>query len=302
MRQHGKQEWEGGAMGFQTRIKEFEYVAPTTLEEASNLHLIYGEKACILAGGTDIVPLMKRGLLAPECVIDISRIPDMSYIRVKDGVLKLGSLTTIEAIRKSPLVQENCRALHMASEVMGSTIIRNVATIGANICRASPASDMVPPLVAVGASLKIFGPKGIRTIPLEDFFLSFGKANIAVGEILCEIEVPTLPDKQAFIKLRRTKEDLAKINISTAFNLSDGKCVGIKIALGSVAPRVVRAKETEKFLEGKDLGENTVEEATQIIQGEIEPIDDVRSTADYRREMSKVILRRAIRLALERGE
>lgn len=289
-------------MGFQTQPKEFEYLAPATLEQASKLYLSYGEKACILAGGTDIVPLMKRGLLAPECVIDITKIPDISYIRVEDSVLKLGALTTIETIRKSPLIEQNYRALHMASEEMGSTIIRNIATIGANICRASPASDMVPPLMVLMANLRIYGPKGIRTIPLEDFFLGFGKTKINMGEILYEIEVPTSPDKQAFAKLKRTKEDLAKINISTAFNFSDGKCAGIKIALGSVAPKVVRAEKTEKFLEGKELSEETVAEASQIIQGEIKPIDDVRSTAEYRREMSKVLLKRVIKSALRGGE
>ena len=289
-------------MRFQTQPKEFEYVAPASLEQASKLYLSYGEKACILAGGTDVIPLMKRGLLAPECVVDITRIPDMSYIRIEDSVLKLGALTTIETIRKSPVIEHNYRALHMASEVMGSTIIRNLATIGANICRASPASDMVPPLIVLGANLKIFGPKGIRTIPLEDFFLGFGKTKIAAGEILCEIEVPASPDKQAFLKLQRTKEDLAKINISTAFNSSDSKCAGIKIALGSVAPKVVRADKTERFLEGKELSEDTLEEAAQIIQDEVKPIDDVRSTAEYRREMSKVLLKRVIKLALKGGE
>ena len=289
-------------MGFQTQPKEFEYVAPASLEEASKLYLSYGEKACLLAGNTDVIPLMKRGLLAPECVVDITKIPDMSYIRVEDSVLKLGALTTIETIRKSPLIEQNYRALHMASEEMGSTLIRNIATVGANICRASPASDMVPPLMVLEAKLKIFGPKGVRTIPLEDFFMGFGKTKIEVGEILYEIEVATSPDKQAFMKLKRTKEDLAKINISTAFNFSDGKCAGIKIALGSVAPKVVRAEKTEKFLEGKELSEETVEEAKQIIHGEIDPIDDVRSTADYRREMSKVLLGRVIKLALKGGE
>ncbi len=285
-------------MGFQVQPKEFEYMAPANLEDASKLYLSYGEKACILAGGTDIVPLMKRGLLAPECVIDITKIPDMSYIRLEDGMLKLGALTTIESIRESPLIEQNYPSLHMASEVMGSTIIRNLATIGANICRASPASDMVPPLMVLGANLKIFGLKGIRIIPIEDFFLGFGKSKMTVGEILCEIEVPTPPDKQAFMKLKRTKEDLAKINISTAFNFSEDKCSGIKIALGSVAPKVVMAEKAEKFLEGKELSDANIEEAKQIIYGEISPIDDVRSTAEYRWEMSKVLLGRVIKLAL----
>ncbi|MAF85394.1 MAG: carbon monoxide dehydrogenase [Dehalococcoidales bacterium] len=289
------------SMGFQTQPKEFEYMAPANLEDASKLYLSYGEKACILAGGTDIVPLMKRGLLAPECVIDITKIPDMSYIRLEDGVLKLGALTTIEDFRESPLIEQNYPALHMASEVMGSTIIRNLATVGANICRASPASDMAPPLVVLGANLRIFGPKGVRTTPIEDFFLGFGRSEMAAGEILCEIEVPASPDKQAFMKLKRTKEDLAKINISTAFNLSDDKCSGIKIALGSVAPKVVRAEKTEKFLEGKELSEANIEEAKRIICREINPIDDVRSTAEYRMEMSKVLLGRVIRLALKGG-
>lgn len=285
-------------MKFLTQPKEFEYVAPASLEEASKLYLSYGEKACLLAGGTDVVPSAKRGLLAPECVIDITRITDMSYIRIEDNVLKLGALTTIESIRKSSLIEKEYRALHMASAVMGTTNIRNIATIGGNICNCSPAADMVPPLIVLGAKLKIFSPKGVRTIPLEDFFIGFGKSKITVGEILFEIEVPTSPDKQAFMKLSRTKTDLAKINISTAFNFPDGRCTGIKIALGKVAPKVVRAERTEKFLEGKELSDETIEEAMQIIYGEIIPHDG-RTTADYRREMSKVLLRRVIKLALK---
>ena len=288
-------------VSFTKQPKEFEYFALSSLEGASKILLAYGENAHILAGGTDVVPNMKRGHLSPKSIVNIKRIPNLSYMYIEDSILKIGALTTIEDIRKSSLIRDHYQALHMASEVMGTQNIRNVATIAGNVCRASPASDMISPLMALEADLKIFGPNGWRIIPLEDFLIGPEKTQLGIGEIVTEIRVTKQPTKQAFLKSKRVSHDLAKINICAVFDYAENRCSNIRITIGSAAPKVVRVKRTEEFLESKELRDEVIEEAGRIAQTEISPITDVRSTSDYRRKMGKVLLKRVIKTALERG-
>jgi CO/xanthine dehydrogenase FAD-binding subunit len=288
-----------GSISFIRQPNDFEYFAPTSLIEASRMLLARRGDAHILAGGTDLVPMWKRGQLSPKCIVNLKRIPNLNYVRLEKNTLMIGPLATIESIRRFSLIRSNYRALHMASKEMGSENIRNIATIGGNICRASPASDMTPPLIALEANLRLFGPEGERRIPLEDFFEGPGITKLRTGEILMEIEIPRQPQKQAFLKLKRVSTDLAKINISAAFNCKSKRGFRIRIAIGSVASKVIRARKTEELLEGKELSDGILEEAGEVIQQEIDPITDIRSTKDYRNEMSRILLKRVFNTALD---
>lgn len=280
-------------------LKDFEFFSPDNVDEAVTLLTKYAGEAKVLAGGTDLIPMMKRKALLPKYVINIKNIPNLRHVKYEDGKLGVGSLTTIREVEVSPIVKENFPMLHQAARSLGSLRIRNLATIGGNICRASPAADMITPLLALDTKLKIFGPDGERTMMLENFLLGPGKTALKVSEILTEIQVSRIPGKQIFLKLQRVACDLAKINMGVVIDVKGSLCKMVRIAVGAVAPTVIRAKETEEFLIGKMLSDEVLEEAGEIIQREINPITDVRSTSGYRREMAKVLLKKAIKMTLE---
>lgn len=284
---------------FISQPKDFKYFAPDNLEEASRLLTTYEKSAQIFAGGTDVVPMMKHGKWLPEVVVNIKNINKLNYILAEDCEFKIGALTTIDNISRSSVIQENFLALRMAAENMASENVRNIASIGGNICRSSPSGDMIPPLMALEAKLKIFGPKGEKFVPIETFFKGPGENILGTGEIVTDILISWQPDKQAFCKLKRVSTDLAKVNICVAFDYKENKFTKMRIAVGGVAPTVVRAKATEKLLEGIDLSDNIIQEAANLIQSEISPISDVRSTEDYRRAMSGVLLKRAINISFK---
>lgn len=284
-------------------IKELKYISPAAVEDVVSALSKYGEEARIMAGGTDLLPLMKHRAVVPKYIISMSKIKGLDYIRVEDSELKIGALTKIAAIRRSNLIKENCLSLYEASLVFATPQIRNVATIGGNICRSSPSADLVPPLLAFDAQVKLVGLKGERLISLEGFFTGPGK-NVMNQEVLTEIIIP-LEGKQcgtAFQKLSRNSSDLAKINCAVKVDISNGRCNEVKIALGAVADRPVRARKTESVFEGKVIDNGIIEQATVTVAQDIAPITDVRSTADYRIEVSKVLVKRLIKLAIERAK
>ena len=282
-----------------------DYFCPKTLEEAMSLLVNYGNEAKLMAGGTDLVNLMRTRALMPKYIIDITRIPELDYIRYdeKDG-LRIGALTTLSAIQLSGVVRENSSLLYEAVCQMGSVQVRNKATIGGNICRASPSADTAPPLLALDAKVKIAGPAKGRIMPLEDFFTGPGKTAIRHNEILTEIQMPELPARTgtAFLKASRIVVDLAKVNAAIVLTVKDRVCEDVRIALGAVAPTPIRAKKAEELLKGEKLEDKVIKEAAETAAGETQCISDLRASADYREELSKVLVRRAIKLSLERAE
>jgi len=283
-------------------LPEFEYLAPRTIEEAIELLSRYGEDAKVLAGGTDLLVRMKQGVLRPKYLISINKIKELNYIEDRGDHVAIGAATKLRTIEKSSLIKELFPALYEAVRSMAGVQIRNMGTIGGNLCNASPAADTAPPLLVFEAEVVIAGPNGRRVVPITQFFTGPGKTVMARNELLVEVRIPkpVKPTGSAFIKIARVAMDLAKVNIAVALRMNGNVVEDVKVALGSVAPTPMRAYKTEEFLKGKELTEDVMWEAAKIVRTEVKPITDIRSTAEYRREVSGVILVDALKKAMER--
>ncbi len=281
----------------------FEYYEPKTIEEAVKLLAKYKGEAKILAGGTDLLVAMKQRLVEPKVVVNIKKIKELRFIEDRGDYLAIGATTRLREIEKNPIVKEKFPALYEAVKAMAGTQIRNMATIGGNLCNASPAADTAPPLIVYEAKVKIVGPRGERIVPVEKFFKWVKKTVLEPDELLAEIMIPYHPPNtgSAFIKIARTAMDLAKVNVAVALRVDDNNVIEwIRVALGSVAPTPVRAPSVEKALVGKEFKLETIEETSKLVVNDISPITDIRSTAEYRREVSKVIVRDALIRAYNR--
>jgi carbon-monoxide dehydrogenase medium subunit len=284
-------------------MKSFKYVSVETASEASSVLIEYRDRAKLLAGGTDLLVMMKDRVIAPEYVIDIKSIPGLDRIEPDvEGGIRIGALTRIANIVKSALIRERYPALQEAAESLGSVQVRNMATIGGNICRSSPSADTLPPLLVYGARLKLIRSGGERIVPLRDFLTGPGK-NILDDEVLAEILLPPTGSAcgSAFIKLSRVSEDLAKVNCAAKIAVSaDGRCEEARIVLGAVAETPVRAASVEQALIGRELSEDVIKQAALLVGEDISPIDDVRSTARYRIRVSRVLIARVLKKAIHR--
>jgi len=283
----------------------FEYFEPLSIEETVSLLKKYGDKAKVLAGGTDLVPQMKEKTIRPEFVISIGRIANLDYIRL-DGEkgLKIGALTTIRSIEQSPQLQPKYGLICQSASQTASIAVRNVATVGGNLCNASPSADIATALMALSAKTKLVSPAGERIVPLEDFILGPGATALKTDELLTEIQIPSPPAHTAGVYIKYTTrggEELALIGVAALLTLSagDGTCTEAKLALGAVAPTPIRARRAEEMLKGKKIDKELIEKAARTASEESSPIDDIRGSAEYRREMLKIFTRDAIRQAAE---
>jgi aerobic carbon-monoxide dehydrogenase medium subunit len=285
-------------------IDNFGYFTPDTLEEVVSLLNTYGKKMAVLAGGTDLIRDLKYRAVSPQYVMNIKAIPGMNQIReTADGGVNIGALTTIMNLRMSEIIKQKYESLHDCTiKAFHSWQLKNVATLGGNICRSSPAADAVPPLVTYDAQVRLCGPKGERLMPLEKFFIGPGES-ILDKEILVEVILPPQRGQYgaAFTSLKRTSVDLCKLNCAVKLVVNNGTCEDIRIALGAVGPTVVRARSVEEALRGQEINEIKAESAAKNVLEDISPITDARSTAEYRKEVSKVIVRRLILKAAERA-
>ncbi len=287
-------------------LNKFEYLSPTSLPEILELLERYGTRAKVVAGGTDLIVQMKEKRIAPEVIIDLLGVPELQRMERSDAGIRIGATVKLSALESSPVLHGEWNILTSAAHRIGSPQVRNRGTIGGNLCSASPAADTAPPLLVMEATVTLAGKNGERKAPLESFFTGPGLTVLRSDEILKEIAIPATPQHSfgAYLKLGRRKSmDLALVSVTVLLTLNrdKGTCERARIALGSVAPTPVRAKETEKMLEGKKPDENLIQEAAQCAEKECRPISDVRSTATYRKEMIKVLVRRAILQALAAG-
>lgn len=287
-------------------MMRFEYVQAKSVEEAvSYLGRIKGAR--VIAGGTDLVVQMKRGGTRPECVVDINSISDLEYIACKPGEgLRIGALTKIEAIKQAS-IRPKYRCVQQAASQMASVGIRNLATIGGNLCNASPSADMAPGLIVLGAKAKIVGSGGMREIGLEEFFTGPGATALGPDELLVEIAVPEPPSHSGGVYLKHStmgSTDLAVVGVA-ALVITDhgsGLCTDIKLALGAVAPTPIRAYQAEKVIRGRTIDRASCQEAARSASEEARPISDVRASAWYRKEMVAYLCARAIDAALGRAK
>jgi carbon-monoxide dehydrogenase medium subunit len=285
------------------RLPKFDYLAPKTIDEALSLLSQYKGKAKVIAGGTDLVPKMKRReVKLLEYIIDLKGIPDLDYIKYDDSDgLRFGALTTIHAIETSPIIQEKFSVLSQAAYSMASTQVRNRGTVAGNICNAVPSADAATALLTLQAKLKLVSHKGERTVNIEDFFTGPSETVLTDEEVLLEIYLPNLPpnSRGVYLKLSpRSSMDLAIVGVAAVVISQDGVCKDIRIVLGAVAPTPIRAKRAEDIIKGQRFNDEVIERLAQIAAEESRPIDDHRASAKYRREMVEVLVRRAISQAI----
>jgi len=279
----------------------FEYFEPTTAKDALSTLSRKGGRAKILAGGTDLLVSMKLRVEKPDYIVDITKIPNLDYIKyTKNGGLRVGALTTIRDIEKSNVILKRYPVLSEAAKEMGTVQVRNMATVGGNLCNASPAADMAPPLFVVDAKMKIVNLKGSKTVPVEKFFKGVNQTIMKRGEMLTEILADNLPQgtRTAFLKVGRSGADLSKVSVAVAIRPIRGICKAARIALGAVASSPIRAKRAEKVLEGKELGEEAINKAARMAASEAKPISDIRSTATYRKHLTEALVKHALNKAV----
>ena len=277
-------------------LRPFAYTEPKTVEAATDALARHGPKAKVLAGGCDLVPGMLRREIQPDHVVSIGAIQGLDYIENNNDGLRFGALTSIRTMELYPGLGQEYGALYEAIRSIAKIQVKNSGTVVGNLCVASPASDIIPALMVLGAEIKVNGPGSQRAINIEDFCVGVKQSRLQEGELVTEVSVPK-PSPGAgsvFLKLARTGADLAKVNTAVMMVVSAGTCTEIRIALGSVAPTPIRVQEAEQMLTGRKLDPKLVHEAAQAASCEALPVSDLRSTEDYRKQMVSVLVRRAI--------
>ncbi len=268
----------------------FNYVAVSNIAEA----MAWGKSSqtFYLAGGTDILVKMKAGKLQPSVLVDLKKVPELTGITIHEQQVEIGTLTTIREIETSPIIIERLNILSSAAGKLGSVQVRNRATVGGNICNAAPSAETVPALLCLEAETEIIGSRGVRRIPLEDFFTGPGKTVLQEGEILGKIVVPIPPrtTQGIYFKLSvRKAMDIAFVGVAVLLDVAGGQIVKARIGLGAVAPVPMRAKEAEALLTGNSLSKDLIQEAADVAAKACQPIDDIRASAAYRREMVRAL-------------
>ena len=284
-------------------VGSFEYRVPDSLDETLSILKANGAGARILAGGTDLVLQMKQGQSRPSLVVDVKRLPELKRLDWSEsGGLRVGASIRLSKLLTFIPVLERYNILAQACSVIGSQQIRNRGTIGGNICNAAPSADSVPALLCLRARAVLASSNGTRNIDLNDFFVAPGKTAIGDDELLVEIEIPTPPMPSAGCYMRHTTReemDIAVVGVASFLTLSsrDDIVAEARIALGAVAPTPVRAHDAEVFLTGESVTPNAIEEAARKAMVGASPISDLRGSAEYRREIVRVLTRRTLRKA-----
>lgn len=277
-------------------LPKFDYFSPSSLSETFKLLKDYKGRARLLAGGTDLLVKMKKRAVSADAIIDLNKISELAFIELADDYLHIGGLTRLAMLGESSIVKERARALAEAINVLASPQIRNRATIAGNLCNASPAADTAPPLLALDASVKLRSADGERIVSLSQFFLGPEQTVSKPDEILTEVIIPLQEGASAFIKLGKRKAFTLSIASAAAFaKVNNGKFEEVRVALGAVAPIPMRSRKVEDGLKGKDVNEENIKEAAQLVKEECRPITDVRASAEYRTDMSYVLTKRVLR-------
>jgi carbon-monoxide dehydrogenase medium subunit len=283
-------------------LKRFEYIEPKTLEEALKMLSDFGHKGVVLAGGTDLLIAMKRRRVNPQYVVNIKSIPDLDYIQYHhEAGLRIGAVTTHSAIADSPVIMDKFSLLATACNKIGTPQVRNMGTIGGNICKAGPSQDTPPALLVLDARVRLVSLNGNRIVPMDEFFVGPFKTVLQETELLTDIQIPNPSPVSAGCYKWVTKtvvvdETLVGVAVLMTLGSADGVCADIKIALGSVAPTPMRARRAEEVLRGKRIDDRLIEQAAQVAAEETKP----RSRADYRRKMTTALVREAIEEAWQR--
>ena len=276
------------------------YINARTIDEVLQILNEQGARARIVAGGTDLILELERGIRKGiETVVDVTRIPNLDQIRIDaDDVIHLGALVTHNQCVESKLIRERAYPLARAAWEVGAPQIRNRGTITGNLITASPANDTITPLVALGASVTLQSTHGTHTVPLRDFYTGVRKTVMQPDEMLVDIFFPAMTSTQrgTFIKLAlRRAQAISLVDVALVLDLEEDTVRTAALTLGSVAPTIIHAEEAERYLVGKSLSDEVINEAARLTMDASRPIDDVRGSAAYRREMVRVCTLRGLR-------
>jgi aerobic carbon-monoxide dehydrogenase medium subunit len=280
----------------------FDYYSPGSLNEAVGLLQEHGNDANILAGGQSLIPAMRFRLALPGVLIDINQIDGLEYVREEDGRLLIGAMTREVALEESAVVQERYHLLADAARVIADPLVRNRATVGGNIAHADPANDHPAILLAYGAEVIAHGPNGTRTIAIDDFFVDLFENALADNEILTEIRIPTPGPNSggAYVKVERKVGDYAVSAAAVQLTLDGNTCTAARIGLTNVSPVPLRARSAEQALTGQALSDDIIEAAGRAAAAECDPSPDLRGSVEYKRDLTRVVVKRAIQQAVAR--
>jgi len=294
-------------MAYLRRLPRFEYLAPRTNDEACDLLAAHGTEARVLAGGTDLLLQMRRRETVPKYVIGLKGVEDLAYVREQpDGTLAIGAMTAIQTVMTSPLVRKQYGILAEVAGGIGGPELRNVATIGGNLAGALPCADFPPALIALGAKVKLKSRQGERSVAVEDMFPRFGTTVARADELLTDIQLPRVPPLSGGTYLKfheRQSMDLTTIGVSAVVTWDQVNRVfhDVKIGLASSAPIPMRARKTEATLRGRACTDDTLEAAAVAVCEEADPRSSWRATREFRFELLRGLIKRAIRIARERA-
>lgn len=286
-------------------MRRFEVALPEDLDECLRFLADRGPESKLLAGGTDLLPQMKNGVTTPKHVIDLTGVARVHVLEseAKAG-LRIGSAVPARQVELDARVRNGYAAIADAAALIGSVQVRNLASVGGNLCNAAPSADMAPPLLALEAQAVIAGPKGERRVPLSDFFAGVRKTVLGPDELLVEIVTPPPGPRSGGSYIRHTPRrelDIAVVGVASQVTLSNGVCAKARIALAAVAPTPIRATAAEAALEGKALTPELIDRAAELAVQSARPISDQRGSADFRRHLVRVLTRRTLTAALARA-
>jgi aerobic carbon-monoxide dehydrogenase medium subunit len=281
----------------------FDYQEPTTLKKAFSLMEKHGDDARVIAGGTSLIIMMRQRLLMPKVVISLARIPKFDKITFnsQDG-LRIGAGARHRDMELSPAVKKHYPLLQETFRKVAQPRIRNMGTVGGNLAAGDPLTDPGASLIALDAEVTLTSGKGKRTLLLDEFFIDYYQTALAPGELLTEIRVPP-PERPCWAHIKftpRSVEDFATVGVAITLKASNGTCEDVRLGLNSVASTIVHAKKAEEVLRGKPITDALLREMGEVAATECDPTDDNRGSAEYKRQMVKVLVRRAAHEALQR--
>jgi len=285
-------------------VNPFDYHAPTSLQETFDLLQTYGEDAHLMAGGTALVLLLQQGLVQPGHVVGLQKVAELKGIRrLDDGGLQIRAMATHRQAEKSEYVQAYCPALVENFAHVATIRIRNQGTVGGNLAHADPAQDPPPMLIALNGQAVIASREGERRMPLDEFFVDYFETALQPGEVLVSIDLPRLAEGTGVTYkkfLPRTQDDYATVSVAAALRVgADKTCEDVRVALGAAATTPVHARNVEDALRGQRLDAQKIKDAAALVRDEVDPLDDLRGSAAYKREMARVWTQRALQELLD---
>ena len=282
----------------------FDYLAPRTLDEAVTLLTAHAGDAKILAGGQSLIPMLKLRLTEPAVLVDLNRIPGLAYVEEQGGALHIGALAREADLESSAIVRQRYQILVDTAAVIADPLVRNSATVCGNIAHGDPGNDHPATMLALDATFVVRGAKGERRIPAREFFLGLFSTALDTDDILTEIVIPRPPARSGgtYLKLERKVGDYATAGVAAQVTLDDtGGCARAGIGLTNVGAMPIAAVRAAEFLRNKPLDVATIAQAAEIASGEADPLEDRRGSAEYKRDVVRVLAARALRLAAARA-